>query len=85
MVCPFVMLLIAVETLQLRVLLGQLIDPRAERMYTGIAGTVNEMNGTACFERNFKHWQGRSNAHATADQYQRLIALGQGELSSGWK
>ena len=82
MICRFALLVIAVKTLQLRVLVCQFIDPCTEGMHIGITGTVDKMDRALCRQCGFKHAQGRCNAHATADQHQRFVAVSKGELAS---
>ncbi len=64
---------IAVETLELRVTLGQPVDPVAEGVDAAIARAVDEVHRPLGFQRRFQHGQGRGDADATTDQHQRFV------------
>lgn len=54
MICRFALLVVAVKTLQLRVLGSQFIDPGAEGMHIGITGTVDKMDRALGCQRRFQ-------------------------------
>jgi phospholipase/lecithinase/hemolysin len=68
------LLLVAVETLELRVTRGEFIERTAKRMHAAVPGGVDEMHGARGFERGLQHRERGGDADAAADQHKRLVA-----------
>ena len=77
-------LFIAKETLQLWMLLRQLVDFLAERMHAAMPCRMDEHHWTAARQRGFQHRQHWCDADTAADQHQGFVTCAQGEFTGRW-
>ncbi len=76
-----IVLVIAVEALELRMLGRQGVDPFPKGMHPAVTRAVDKMHRALGGQGRFEHRQCWRDAHPAADQHQRFIAGGQGELA----
>ena len=57
------------------------VHPVTERMHPAVTGTMDEMHRALGCQGGFEHRQRGRNAYPAADQHQRFITGGQGELA----